>query len=202
MMALKRANPEDGPTFFAVRGKKNVLKPNSLFGAFGAGKRSMKPNSLFSSIPGRRSPIGKRSSMKPNSLFSAIPAGKRGGFNSLKPNSLFGSFSKRSIKPNGLFGLRMQRGAENNEPMDLFSVGKKNSLLVCGPEDSRCFKWSMPRYALEQSSLDPEEETFVVSIEDEEDLEERVKRGDDAGDFWATRGKRDSADLDFWATRG
>merc|ERR1712203_1212605 len=97
-MAFKRANPEDSPTFFAVRGKKNVLKPNSLFGAF-SGKRftrSMKPNSLFSTIP---SPGGKR------------------GFNSmLKPNSLFGSFSKRSIKPNGLFGLRVQRDAE---PMDL-----------------------------------------------------------------------------------
>ena len=49
----------------------------------------------------------------------------------------------------------------------------------------RCFKWNMPRYVLEQSSLDPEEETYV--IEDEEDLEERMKRGDDAGDFWATR---------------
>merc|ERR1719234_963780 len=73
---IKRANPEDGPTFFAVRGKKNLLKPNSLFGAL-SGKRSMKPNSLFSAIPGRRSPVvGKRSSMKPNSLFSAIPAGK------------------------------------------------------------------------------------------------------------------------------
>ena len=136
MMALKRANPEDSPTFFAVRGKKNVLKPNSLFGAL-SGKRftrSMKPNSLFSAIPGRRSPMGKRS-MKPNSLFSAIPAGKRGGLTSLKPNSLFGSFSKRSIKPNGLFGLRVQR---DTEPMDLFSVGKKNSFLVCGPEDTRC----------------------------------------------------------------
>ena len=139
-MALKRANPEDSPTFFAVRGKKNVLKPNSLFGAF-SGKRftrSMKPNSLFSAIPGRRSPIGKRS-MKPNSLFSTIPSpgGKRGFNSMLKPNSLFGSFSKRSIKPNGLFGLRVQRDTENNEPMDLFSVGKKNSFLVCGPEDSR-----------------------------------------------------------------
>ena len=137
-MALKRANPEDSPTFFAVRGKKNVLKPNSLFGAF-SGKRftrSMKPNSLFSAIPGRRSPIGKRS-MKPNSLFSTIPSsgGKRGFNSMLKPNSLFGSFSKRSIKPNGLFGLRVQRDAE---PMDLFSVGKKNSFLVCGPEDTRC----------------------------------------------------------------
>ena len=38
MMAFKRANPEDSPTFFAVRGKKNVLKPNSLFGAL-SGKR-------------------------------------------------------------------------------------------------------------------------------------------------------------------
>ena len=141
-MALKRANPEDSPTFFAVRGKKNVLKPNSLFGAL-SGKRftrsQMKPNSIFSAIPGRRSPMEKRSLMKPNSLFSAIPAGKRGGFNSLKPNSLFGSFSKRSIKPNGLFGLRVQRDTENNEPMDLFTVGKKNSFLVCGPQDSR---WS------------------------------------------------------------
>merc|ERR1711990_776895 len=203
MMALKRANPEDSPTFFAVRGKKNVLKPNSLFGAL-SGKRfarSMKPNSLFSAIPGRRSPMGKRS-MKPNSLFSAIPAGKRGGFNSLKPNSLFGSFSKRSIKPNGLFGLRVQR---DTEPMDLFSVGKKNSFLVCGPEDTRCFKWNMPPMfgVLKRSSLDPEEETFVIDLEDdEEDLAERMKRGADVGDFWATRGKRDSADFDFWATRG
>jgi len=204
-MALKRANPEDSPTFFAVRGKKNVLKPNSLFGAL-SGKRftrsQMKPNSLFSAIPGRRSPMEKRSSMKPNSLFSAIPAGKRGGFNSLKPNSLFGSFSKRSIKPNGLFGLRVQRDTENNEPMDLFSVGKKNSFLVCGPKDSRCFKWNLPRYVLAQSSLDPEEDTYVINIEDDEDLDERMKREADAGDFWATRGKRDSADFDFWATRG
>ena len=45
----------------------------------------------------------------------------------------------------------------------------------------------MPRYVLEQSSLDPEEETFVMSIEDEEDLDERMKRAADAGDFWATR---------------
>merc|ERR1712130_318697 len=56
-------------------------------------------------------------------------------------NSLFGSFSKRSIKPNGLFGLRVQR---DDEPMDLFSVGKKNSFLVCGPEDTRCFKMNIP----------------------------------------------------------
>ena len=168
MMALKRANPEDSPTFFAVRGKKNVLKPNSLFGAL-SGKRftrSMKPNSLFSAIPGRRSPIGKRS-MKPNSLFSAIPPGKR-GFNSLKPNSLFGTFSKRSIKPNGLFGLRVQRDAEN-EPMDLFSVGKKNSFL------------------LKQNILDPEEEILIIDIEDGEDLDQRMKRGAQIGDFWATR---------------
>ena len=55
------------------------------------------------------------------------------------------------------------------------------------PNYIRCFKWNMPRYVLEQSSLDPEEETFVMSIEDEEDLDERMKRGDDAGDFWATR---------------
>ena len=28
---------------------------------------------------------------------------------------------------------------------------------------------------------------YVISIEDDEDLDERMKRGDDAGDFWATR---------------
>ena len=96
----------------------------------------MKPNSLFSAVPGRQSLMGKRS-MKPNSLFSVIPASGKRGFSSLKPNSLFGSFSKRSIKPNGLFGLRVQRDNEN-DPMDLSSVElKKNSLLICGPEDTR-----------------------------------------------------------------
>jgi len=206
MMAFKRANPEDSPTFFAVRGKKNVLKPNSLFGAL-SGKRftrSMKPNSLFSAIPGRRSLMGKRS-MKPNSLFSAIPASGKRGFSSLKPNSLFGSFSKRSIKPNGLFGLRVQRDNEN-EPMDLFSVGKKNSLLICGPQDTRCVKWSMPTMfgVGKKSLLEPEEETFVIDIEEEDEGYDgdRMKRAADGGDFWATRGKKDSSDFDFWATRG
>ena len=75
---------------------------------------------------------------------------------------------------------------------------------------------------LKRSILDPEEETFIIDIEDEEDLDERKKRvAADVGDFWATRcdnpscltswdttflatrGKRDlSADVDFWATRG
>merc|ERR1712130_679058 len=119
-------------------------------------------------------------------------------------NSLFGSFSKRSIKPNGLFGLRVQR---DDEPMDLFSVGKKNSFLVCGPEDTshgRCFKMNIPPMfeVLEQSILDPEDETFVIDIQDEEDLGGRTKRAPEMGDFWATRGKRVSADVDFWATRG
>ena len=42
---------------------------------------------------------------------------------------------------------------------------------------------------LKRSIMDPdEEETFVINIEeDEEDLEARMKRGADAGDFWATR---------------
>ena len=42
---------------------------------------------------------------------------------------------------------------------------------------------------LKRSILDPEEETFIIDIEDdEEDLEERKKRVTaDAGDFWATR---------------
>ena len=41
---------------------------------------------------------------------------------------------------------------------------------------------------LKRSVMDPEEETFVINIEeDEEDLEARMKRGADAGDFWATR---------------
>merc|ERR1719422_447103 len=185
MMAFKRANPEDSPTFFAVRGKKNVLKPNSLFGAL-SGKRFTR-------------------SMKPNSLFSAIPASGKRGFSSLKPNSLFGSFSKRSIKPNGLFGLRVQRDNEN-EPIDLFSVGKKNSLLICGPEDTRCVKWSMPTMfgVGKKSLLDPEEETFVIDIEEEDEGYDgdRLKRAADGGDFWATRGKKDSSDFDFWATRG
>ena len=52
----------------------------------------------------------------------------------------------------------------------------------------RCFKWNMPRHVLKQSSLDPKEETYyVISIEDDEDLDERMKREADAGDFWATR---------------
>ena len=51
----------------------------------------------------------------------------------------------------------------------------------------RCFKWNMPRYVLAQSSLVPEEETYVINIEDDEDLDERMKREADAGDFWATR---------------
>ena len=56
------------------------------------------------------------------------------------------------------------------------------------PSHIRCFKWNMPRYVLAQSSLDPEEETYnVISIEDDEDLDERMKREADAGDFWATR---------------
>ena len=42
----------------------------------------------------------------------------------------------------------------------------------------------MPRYVLNR---DPEEETFLINIEDEEDLDERMKRGADVGDFWATR---------------
>ena len=40
---------------------------------------------------------------------------------------------------------------------------------------------------LAQSSLVPEEETYVINIEDDEDLDERMKREADAGDFWATR---------------
>ena len=42
---------------------------------------------------------------------------------------------------------------------------------------------------LKRSILDPEEETFIIDIDDnEEDLEERKKRVTaDAGDFWATR---------------
>ena len=41
---------------------------------------------------------------------------------------------------------------------------------------------------LKRSVMDPEEETFVINIEeDEEDLDARMKRGADAGDFWATR---------------
>ena len=51
----------------------------------------------------------------------------------------------------------------------------------------RCFKWNLPRYVLAQNSLDPEEETYVINIEDDEDLDERMKREADAGDFWATR---------------
>ena len=40
---------------------------------------------------------------------------------------------------------------------------------------------------LKQSILDPEEETFLIDLEDEEDLEGRAKRAVDMGDFWATR---------------
>ena len=40
---------------------------------------------------------------------------------------------------------------------------------------------------LEQSILDPEDETFVIDIQDEEDLGGRTKRAPEMGDFWATR---------------
>lgn len=41
---------------------------------------------------------------------------------------------------------------------------------------------------LKRSILEPEEETFIIDLEDEEDLNERKKRvSADMGDFWATR---------------
>ena len=41
---------------------------------------------------------------------------------------------------------------------------------------------------LKRSILDPEEEPFIIDMEDEEDLDERKKRvAADVGDFWATR---------------
>ena len=42
---------------------------------------------------------------------------------------------------------------------------------------------------LKRSIMDPEEGTFVINIEEDEDLDldARMKRGADAGDFWATR---------------
>ena len=55
----------------------------------------------------------------------------------------------------------------------------------------RCVKWSMPTMfgVGKKSLLEPEEETFVIDIEEEDEGYDgdRIKRAADGGDFWATR---------------
>jgi len=136
----KRSDPAARQAeFYALRGKRQYIKPNGFFQAFPStdkgikrtkafhetsGKRTIKPNGLFGTFKRAFKPnslfvLPEKRGLKPNGLFVSIKrslkpnglfvVGKRG---MLKPNGLFGTI-KRSLKPNGLFGLQ-KRGLKPN----------------------------------------------------------------------------------------
>ena len=127
--------------------------------------------------------------MKPNGLFSLTKKDtvkiEPTDYSSIDnvhwgiPNGLFGAY-KRSLKPNGLFSLAKRV----MKPNGLFSVSKKDASLEEVLYDDEDY----------EDTIDEDEEDFEM----DEDIQETQKR--DAGNFWATRGKKSGGD--FWAVRG
>merc|ERR1712106_178981 len=146
----KRSDPAQDAEFYALRGKRQFIKPNGFFQAFPSTdkgmkrtkafretseKRTMKPNGLFGTFKRSFKPnslfvIPSKRGLKPNGLFVSMKRslkpnglfvmGKRG---MLKPNGLFGTI-KRGLKPNGLFGLQ-KRGLKPNGLFGLHKRGLK-----------------------------------------------------------------------------